>query len=150
LLHAAGVPADLRVHIGEPRQVEEHPDALVQYWTSDPEEPSGETKELLGLHPLVEAGHIGQEADLCAYRVADRCDVAAEYLRGAAGGTREAGQNVQSRRLAGAIRAEEPEDRALLNDQVNGVKSMLLAIDLGQPSSPDRGTHRGSAPSRGP
>jgi len=127
---ATGVPADLRVHSAEPSQVEQHRETLVEYSMPDPEEPPGETKELLGCHPFVEAGHIGQEADLPADRVAGRCDVAAEYLRGAAGGTRQAGQYVQGGCLACSVGAEEPKYRALLDNQVHRVERVLLAVVL--------------------
>ncbi|MDY7555563.1 hypothetical protein RGU41_01600 [Cryobacterium sp. 10C3] len=149
LLHAAGVPADRGGHVGQSGESEKHADTFIQGAPVDREEPADEPEEFLGGHPVVEAGHVGQEADPSADRVVDRRDVAAEDLHAAARRPGEAGQHPEQRRLAGSVRAEEPEDRAFLDLEVDVVERAVLAVGLGQAAGADRETHRGPASLRG-
>ena len=141
LPHAARVAADARVDALQAGEVEQGVDALAQHAAGQAEEPPGQLEELARRHPGVEAGHVGQEADQGAHLVRGRHDVAAEHPRRPRGRSRQAGEDAQRGRLAGAVGAQEAVDRTLWDGEVDAVEGARRAVDLGE--APDLDRRRG-------
>jgi hypothetical protein len=78
-----------------------------------------EEVQVLGhLHILIHAEEVRHIADDVPHRVSVAQDVVAQDLRGARGRREERGQNAQGGRLAGAVRADEAEQVALVDSEV--------------------------------
>ena len=88
-------------------------DAVVELAAGQAEQAAGEAQVLGRRHPLVEGGHVGEEADEAARVGAAAGDVAAEDPDRAGVGVREAGEDAQRGRLAGAVGPEEAVDGAV-------------------------------------
>ena len=139
LLHAARVAADLGAHAGEAGELEQGVDALAPHCRRQAEETRRELQVLGGRHPLVEAGHVRQVADQGVDRVGVARDVVAEDGRGPGRGARQAGEDAQRGRLAGAVGPEEAEHRALGHDEVDAVQCARRLVDLGEAGDLDGG-----------
>src|SRR5262249_50289331 len=100
------------------------------------EEPAVEVEGLLGVEKAVEVGLLGQVADLLV--LADVGGGLAEDERLAVGGEEQAEQQLDGGGLPRAVGAEEAEDFALADLDVEGPQGGLLlaapevAVDLGQ------------------
>ena len=99
-------------------------------------------------HPARQHGDVGDEADVAHELVALRPGVAPEHLQLALVGG-EAEDRVERGGLAGAVGADEPEDAALLDAQVDAVERDGRAEGLAQAAGFDAG-HGFSAPLRCP
>ena len=117
-------------------------DALAALRGGHAEQARGEVQVLAGRHPLVEAGHVRQEADERVHRVGVVGGVVAEDTRLACGRARQPGQDAQRGGLAGAVGPEEPEHGALRHDQVDAVQGARLLEVLGEAGDLDGGAGR--------
>src|SRR5262249_37613777 len=87
---------------------------------------------------------VGDERDVAHQAIALAPGVAAEHPQLALV-RREAEDRVQRRRLAGAVGADEPEDAALLDGEVDAVERDGRAVGLAQAAGLDAG-HGVSSP----
>ena len=89
--------------------------------------------QVLGhLHVLIDAEKIGHVADDMAHGVGLAHHVVAEDSGGAGGGRQEGGQDAQGGGLARAVGADEAEQIALVDGQVEGIERGDVAKDAGQ------------------
>ena len=93
-------------------------------------EPPDHLEVLEAGHVLVDRGVLARNADPSAQPRGIREDVDAVHPCSTAVGLEEGGQNPQRRRLAGAVRPEQAEDRARLDGQVDASKSLHRAVAL--------------------
>jgi hypothetical protein len=66
-------------------------------------------------------------------------DIETRYRGGSAVGRDERGEDVDERRLAGAVRAEQADDLAGPNLEVDAVEHRVLSERLGDPGDVDHG-----------
>ena len=88
---------------------------------------------------LVHGGVLAGEPDVLAHLGGIADDVVARNARGAVVGQQQGRQDANGRRLAGAVRAEQPEDAARLDVKVDAAKRVDVAVALAQPSGLDGG-----------
>ena len=113
LAHAARVGARRAVgRIGDPDTIEDLGDPPVQRFLDVRVEPADVGEDLPAGHPAVEARFLPEVADLRLVRLT-RGQRDARHRRAARGRAAEAGEDLDGGGLAGAVRPEEPVDRAL-------------------------------------
>ncbi len=106
-------------------------------------EPRVELQHLAGGQPRLVAEQLGQVADATPRRaVAER---PAEDRPVALGRPREAEQQLDRRRLAGAVRAEQAEHLAAVDAQVEGIEGDRRAVGLAEAADVDGGIGHGRA-----
>ena len=138
LPHALGVfLEDALLVVGRGRPSRSAPAARLRRTAGvEVEQPAVEVERLLGVEEAVEVRFLGQVAD--AFVLVDVGGGLAEDEGLAVGGEEQAEQQLDGGGLAGAVGAEQAEDFALVDLEVEGVQGGLLlpapevAVDLGQ------------------
>ena len=121
-LHAAGEGAHERMApVGQPDDVEHVLDALLADAARDVVEHGVELQVLIGREPVVERGVLEDHADRLPHAGRLGGDVVAGQLGPAAGRPEQGREHVDGRALAGAVRAEEAEDLALVDLEIDGI-----------------------------
>jgi len=144
LLHALGVVAGQPIRVvGQANGVEEGVGVVVGAFRLD-----GPLQILPTQKRVVEAVALGEDAGALADVGGAGLRVEAEHLDGPARRPDEIEQDVDGRRLARAVRAEEAEDLAALDGQIEVVHGRLVAEALGQARRLD-GRHGQPPPGRG-
>src|SRR5205823_5765318 len=121
---------------GEADHLDEPPAALAAHGGRHVEEPAVEVERLLGVEEAVEVGLLGQVAD--ALVLLDVGGGLAEDEGLAVGGEEQAEEQLDGGGLAGAVGAEQAEDLAPVDFQVEGAEGDLflpapeVPVDLGQ------------------
>ena len=148
LTHAPGVGADRLVHAPQARQPQEGGGATPQRRAPQARHASGVGEDLVGPHPGAEAGDVGQVADQTGGE--GPAGVAAQDPHAPAGGAGQAQDHADGRGLARAVAAQEAEDSALGDAQVQVVHDCAVLVALGQAPGgqgrEDGGAHRRSSP----
>ena len=137
LLHAGGVAPHRAVPLlGEPDVAQHVRGALAGCGVREP-------RHLAHVHDQVARGHVGRQTVVLghvAHERADACslgrDVMAEHLGGPAGGRDQTQQDLDQRRLAGAVGADEAGD-ALVHLHVEPVERGHPRVLLAQPGGLD-------------
>ena len=140
LLHPLGEAVDVVVAlVGQVEQFEDLADDLLAVGPGDLVGDGEEVEEFPDLHPVVDAEVVGHEADDLAdgHRVVD--DRMARDPPFARGGAEQGGQEPDGRALARAVGADEAEDLALADRQVQVVHGHELAVTLGEVAHLDHG-----------
>ena len=138
LAHALREGADPRpADIGEPDPFERCGKARVDLVARQSGEPGGIGQVVARRKPVVEADLVGQVADppLDFERLAQRVEPG--DLGASAGRLGEAEQHQDRRRLARAVRAEDADDLAGADLEIDMVDRQRGAVALGQPRRPD-------------
>src|SRR5262249_11912409 len=110
-----------------------------------PVEAGGEPADLGDGHPLVEPGPLGDVADVLPQRDRGAPAVLAEDAGLAGVGPEQAGEYADGGRLAGAVLAEEGEDRPARHLQGEVGEGGLAAEPLGKAADVDDRLARGAA-----
>ena len=97
-------------------------------------EPADHLEVLEAGQVLVHRGVLAGEPDVLAHPGGVADDVEARHARGAVVGQQQGRQDADGRRLAGAVRAEQPEDAARLDVKVDAAKRVDVAVALSQPT----------------
>jgi hypothetical protein len=111
-------------------------------------EPADEDEVLASGQVAVDRGELAGQPDDPAKRARVAHDVVAGHGGPATVGREEGRQDPDRGRLAGSVRAEQAEDRALLDAQVDAGQGVHVAVRLGQAHRFDRQGH-GSSVGRG-
>ena len=124
--HALRVLPQLPLAIArEPHHLDEHRGPSPPFVRGHVEEPAVEVERLLGVEELVEVALLGQVAD--ALVLPHVGGLAPEDERLARRGENEPQQQLERRRLARAVRAEEAENFAAADFEVERLEGHLLA-----------------------
>ena len=115
----------------------------------EPVHAADELEELRAGETVEEQRFVGDEADAALDLEIIAGQLEAEDLDGAAVGGNEAGEHADGGRFAGAIGAEEAEERAARDLQVDAVHGGLRAVKLLQIAGEDGGRGMLSARRRG-
>ena len=100
-------------------------------------EPADEPQVLAAGEVLVDRGVLPGETDALAHRLRVVGDVEAEHLGPATVGTEDGREDAHGGGLAGTVGAEQAEDRARRDGQVDAAQGLDLAEALGQALHPD-------------
>src|SRR5204862_6706438 len=112
LSHPTGIAADPAVgHACQPGPVEHGPDLLAQVRAREPAEAADEVEQLAAAHPAVETRILVEISQAPAQRRPVETDRDARDGRFTGSCPCEPGEDPDRRRLAGAVRTEETEDR---------------------------------------
>ncbi len=121
--------------VAEPDQLDD-----VVYGTRARVVPGEQSEALGGRQRLVHRRGLEHHADLLAPAAARECGVGAEHLDAAAVPSAVALEDLDGRRLARAVRAEEAEDLAALDVEVDPAHRLERAVRLAQAADGD-GAH---------
>ena len=102
-------------------------------------EPSDHRQVLEAGEVFVDRRVLAGEPDPLAQRGSVVAHVEAEHARAAGVGLQQRGEDAHERRLAGAVRAQQPHDLALPDGQVDAVERAHLAEALDEAAHLDRG-----------
>ena len=137
--HAAGEGLDLAVgRLAEPEGGEQLVRPRLRLAAAIAEEPAEEDEILVAGQVLVDRGELPGEADPAAHRVGIGDHVEPEHAGAAAVGLEQRREHAHDRGLAGAVRAQEPVDRAAADDEVDAVDGAVRPEGLDQARRRDR------------
>jgi hypothetical protein len=104
-------------------------------------EPAHQLEVLEAGQVLVHRGVLARQANLLAHPFGVTDDVEAHDAGRTLVRRQEGGQDPHRRRLAGAVRAEKPEDAARLDTEIHAAKRLHVAVALVQAGGLDGGRH---------
>ena len=137
--HPARVGLDDAVgRVGDPDELQQLVGARVQAAAAHPLDAALEHQVLAAGAVLVDARVLRHVADRAAHGVRLAADVVARDRGGALVGVRERHEHADGRRLARAVRAEQPEDLAFADVERDAVERLNLAVALAQCLDDDR------------
>src|SRR5207253_207363 len=138
--HPAGIGADETVAgLGEVEGRQELASARTRASSAEVVEPPDHLEVLEAGQVLVDGGVLAGEPDSLAHLWGVAHHVEARDARGAVFGQQQGRQDANGRRLAGAVRAEQPEDTARLDAEIDAAKRVDVAVALTQPGGLDGG-----------
>ena len=143
LLHAAGESADERAFLfAEADELQHVVHRLLALRGRDLVTRAEEVEILGHLHVLVHAEEVGHVADDVAHGVGIAHDVVAEDECLSGGGREEGGEDAERGGLARAVRADEAEEIALVDSEVERVQRDHAAVAAGEAESLNSGKWR--------